>query len=171
MRLYDTIFGESIRFLKEHEYRILSVDIPIRFVVQWQIPIDCNDHERRRRRELLSLDPTGGLLNIPLDIFSHVYAQRYGDPYTKRGIDDMSEKEIEERMKCDLALKAELEMFDERFYQFQTLLRHIHIMHIHKQQHKIVRFDMFDLDSYDKISKQIDESIEKHEIPGLLSND
>ncbi len=108
---------------------------------------------------------------MPLDIFSNVYAQRYGDPYTKRGIDDMSDDEIEERMKCDLALKAELEMFDERFCQFQTLLRHIHIMHVLKQQHKIIRFDLFDLDSYDKLLKQIDESIEKHDIPGLICND
>lgn len=167
MKLYDTLFNESINFLEEHEYSIDSVDIPIRFAVQWQIPIDCNNYERQRRRDILAFDPTGAILNMPLDIFTHVYIQRYGDPYTKRGIDDMSDEEIEEKLKCDLSLKAELELFDERFCQFQTLLRHIHRMYVLKCKDKMLRFDVFDLDSYDKVFKRIDADIAEHNYPGL----
>ena len=104
---------------------------------------------------------------MPLDIFTHVYIQRYGDPYAKRGIDYMNDEEISEKLKCDLSLKAELEIFDERFYQFQTLLRHIHKMYVLNPKNKMLRFDVFDLDSYDKVFERIDEDIAKHNYPGF----
>lgn len=165
--LYHTLCSEAFEFIEDNEYSINSTDLPMGLAAQWQLPVGNRPYDKKVRKELLALDPTGLLLEIPMVIFEHVYFHLYGNPYDKRGIDRTDTDEVEKRLKSDLGFKAELDMFDERFCQYQTLLRHIHIMHVANRKKEILPFDIFDMESYDKVFKQIDSNAIRYNYPSI----
>lgn len=154
-QLFDELLGESERFVDSCDYRVMSDELPTRFLDFWLMPIGRTDEETERYRKLYKSDEKGVLLQLPLYLFNYVYHQRI-DPTNDSAeaetdaIEDVKAEALH-RYGSDPEFRADIELFIKRLHQFHVLLQYIRIMYETGMVHQMHRFDLFDVDAYEDV--------------------
>lgn len=82
-KLFDELLGESKRFVDSCGYRVMSDELPTRFLDFWLMPVARTEAKRRKYRKLYKSDAEGVLLQLPLHLFDYVYHRRFDPPATE----------------------------------------------------------------------------------------
>lgn len=136
--LFDQVFEDSRRFLDCCDYRVDSTDLPERFLVRWMLPVARSERERRRMRELLHSDRPGVLLQLPLAVFDYVYYNRCDVPVGREPeAGPLDEAAIRRKIGEDPAFRADAELFNKRFAQFQQLMHYLFTMHLLRRKDRM----------------------------------
>lgn len=164
--LFDEVFEDSKRFLDCCDYRVDSTDLPQRFVPRWLMPDARSKRERERLRELFESDRPGVLIQLPLAVFDYACYKRYDAPAGREPeAGPADEAAVRQKLDEDPAFRAEAERFNRRFAQFQQLMRYLFTMHVTRQQERMVRFDLFDVEAYDAVLDRIGGDCDQCEVP------
>ncbi len=152
--LFDELLSESQRFVDSLDCRVLSDELPTRFLDFWLMPVGETDAQCDHYQALYESDECGVLLQLPLYLFDHVYHRRY-DPPTNDALGAGDAAEVFQRLESDPEYQADIRMFARRLRQFQMLLRYIRVMYELGLAQSIYRFDLFDIDAYDEVITEI----------------
>lgn len=141
--LFDELLEESRRFVDGSGYRVLSDELPARFLDFWLLPVARSEAERKRFAALYKSDEEGVLLHLPLHIFDYVYGKRFDRPPTPVEDD------------CNPVFRADVEQFRKYFHQFHVLLQYVRIMYEMGSVRFMRRFDLFDVEAYDLVQTSV----------------
>lgn len=156
-QLFDELLGESERFVDRCDYRVMSDELPTRFLDFWLMPVGRTDEETERYRELYRSDEKGVLLQLPLHLFDYVYRRRFDRPDEGKVGEPATEQIAEalEQFCSNAAFRADVELFSKRFHQFHALLQYIRIVQGMGLAAHMIRFDLFDAEAYDEVLTEI----------------
>ncbi len=144
-QLFNRLLDESKHFVKSHDYRVMSNELPIRFLDFWVMPTGRTNQEIERYRNLYKSKEKGVLLQLPLYLFTYVYYQRFRQP------DILNEGKAGEPVSTDAGFRSVLY---KRFHQFHALLQYIRIFQGMGLEN-MVCFDLFDVEAYDEVQTDI----------------
>lgn len=158
-QLFDELLGESERFVDSCDYRVMSDELPTRFLDFWLMPVAQTEAQRRRYKELYKSDEKGVLLQLPLHLFNYVYHCRFDPPTDGADEDETTDTRNPEelaaealrRFESDTEFQDHMKSFLKRLHQFHVLLQYIRIMYETGMVHQMHRFDLFDVDAYEDV--------------------
>lgn len=160
--LFDELLSESQRFVDSHDYRVMSDELPTRFLDFWLIPIARTETKRRRYETLCKSNEKGVLLQLPLHLFDYVYNRRFDSPTDlvenePSSIDETADlkADVLHRFDSDPEFRAGIKLFMKRLHQFYVLLQYIRIMNELGMVRCMYRFDLFDVDAYEDVLTDI----------------
>ena len=156
--LFDELLSESKRFVDSCDCRVMSDELPTRFLDFWLMPDARTDAQREHYQELYESDENGILLQLPLYLLDHVYHCRFDAPTDDAGEAAMSADaptDVAQRLESDPEYRADIMLFIKRLHQFQLLLQYIHMMYELGHVRQMYRFDVFDVEAYDEVIMEI----------------
>lgn len=148
--LFGELLGESKRFVDSFDYRVLSDELPARFLDFWLLPVAHSETERKRFAALYRSNEEGVLLQLPLYLFDYVYGKRFDLPPTPLETD------------CNPVLRADVELFQKYFHRFHVLLQYIRIMYEMGTAQFMRRFDIFEIGAYDEVITSVLKDWNEH---------
>lgn len=163
-QLFDELLGESERFVDNCGYRVMSDELPTRFLDFWLLPEARTAAQCRHFDKLYKSETRGVLLQLPLHLFDYVYRRRFDPPTTDMPDDEAAEDaemtaEALRRYESDPEFQAHMNTFIKRLHQFNVLLQYIRIMYETGMVQHMRRFDLFDVDAYEDVFTDIGREI------------
>ena len=150
--LFDELLSESQRFVDSRDCRVMSDELPTRFLDFWLMPHARTDAQRVHYQELYESEEYGVLLQLPLYLLNLVYHRRFAPPTNDAsGAEDAAEV----LQKLESEYRAGIKVFVRRLHQFQILLRYIRVMYELGMAQQMYRFDVFDVEAYDDVITEI----------------
>ena len=158
-KLFDELLGESKRFVDSCGYRVMSDELPTRFLDFWLMPVARTEAKRRKYRKLYKSDAEGVLLQLPLHLFDYVYHRRFDPPADGADEDETTGTKNPRKLaaealrpfESDTEFQNHMKLFFKRLHQFHVLLQYIRIMYEMGMVQHMQRFDLFDVDAYEEV--------------------
>lgn len=153
--LFDELLSESKRFVDSFDCRVMSDELPTRFLDFWLVPDAPTAAQCEHYQTLYKSEEYGILLHLPLYLLNYVYCRRFDVPADDAGVSADAPADVAQRLECDPEYRADIMSFTRRLHQFQLLLQYIRIMYELGQVQQMYRFDVFDVEAYDDVIMEI----------------
>lgn len=132
------LLKESYDYLRSHEYRVLSTELPDDLLKRWLLPNPDDPDTSKYMRDFIRQNNTLSETYLPAFVFDYVLEKRYG-----RDIAAFGERDMEDAAD------------DLRTY----ILLLNYVFGMREAGRQPIEFDIFDLENYDAIINRIDAAV------------
>ncbi len=138
------LLKESYDYLRSHEYRVLSTELPDDLLKKWLMPNPDNSDASKYMRNFARQNNTLSETFLPAFVFDYVLKNRYGRDIATFGGKDMEDAAADLR-------------------SYILLLNYIFGMR--EAGRTLIEFDIFDVENYDAITERIEAQEQRAEHP------
>lgn len=140
---YERLLDEAKCYVADCDYRVMTTDLPFRFLDIWIEPVDPDDCEAVRQQSLKLSHDKLFRNRVPADLFAYVYEKRHAGK------------------------KIGKALFRRRFEQFQLLLRYVAMLYMIRSADRMRRFDLFEVEAYDERVERVFTDLRDGTLPRI----